>query len=158
MRKKTGIIISAIAVTGLLVTGAIILILNNKGPKIPFRLDDEYYTSSGSEIIDSAKYEELIANKKSFLVMIDKPGCVITQSMRNNMSNFPSDMQFKYYHMYWDEVTGSSLHEYVKFTPSVAIIHEGKVLDWLQADKDEDTEYFEDAEALQRWIRQYIEF
>ena len=46
MKRKTGIIISAIAVTGLLVTGAIIFILNNQGPKKPFRLDDEYYAKS----------------------------------------------------------------------------------------------------------------
>ena len=58
----------------------------------------------------------------------------------------------------WKDVKESSLHEYIKFAPSVAIIRKGEVKAWLQADKDEDGEYFNSAEALQRWIRKYIIF
>ncbi len=158
MKKKTGIILSAIIVTSLLVVGGTIFLLNNQGPKKPFRLDEEYYSISEAIDIKKDDYEKLIADKKTFLVMIDKPGCVMTAEMRDFMSNFPSEMQFKYYRMMWEEVAKSSLHEYVKFTPSVAIVYQGKVIDWLQADKDEDADYFNNAEALQRWIKEYIDF
>ncbi|MBR3378294.1 hypothetical protein IKG50_03120 [Candidatus Saccharibacteria bacterium] len=158
MKRKTGIIISAIVVTGLLVTGAIIFILNNQGPKKPFRLDDEYYAKSEAITIKKDEYEKLIEDKKTFLIMIDKPGCVMTADMMGFMADFPDDMQFKYYRMLWEDVAQSSLHEYVKFTPSMAVVYEGKVIDWLQADKDEDADYFNNADALQSWIREYIAF
>ena len=144
MKRRTGIIVSTIAVTGLLVTGAIIFVLNNQGPKKPFRLDDEYYAKSEAITIKKDEY--------------DKPGCVMTADMMGFMADFPDDMQFKYYRMLWEDVAQSSLHEYVKFTPSMAVIYEGKVIDWLQADKDEDADYFNNADALQRWIREYIAF
>jgi hypothetical protein len=58
----------------------------------------------------------------------------------------------------WDDVKESSLHDKVKFTPSVAIINHGEVKKWLQADRDEDSEFFNSGEALQRWISDNIEF
>ena len=124
----------------------------------PFRLDNEYYAASESVDLNKDDYEKLIADKKSFVVMIDKPGCFTTEKMRNNMADFPEDTHFKYYRMMWDDVKESSLHEYVKFTPSVAIIRSGRVKAWLQADRDEDSIYFESGSALKDWIRKYIIF
>ena len=123
-----------------------------------FRLSDEYYGTSESIDLDKDQYENLIAQKKSFIVIIDKPCCTTTQAMREQMASFPEDMQFKYYNMMWSEVRSSSLHEHVKFTPSVAIIKEGTGLVWLQSDRDEDSEYFNNADALRDWIKSYVSF
>ena len=90
--------------------------------------------------------------------MIDKPGCLKTAEMSVSLSGFPDDMQFKYYHLYWDDAKESSLHEKVKYTPSVALIHEGEVVDWLDADAKEDEPLYNDSKALQNWIREYILF
>lgn len=158
MKRKTVIIISSITAAILLAIGGIVLFIAINRDDIPFRLDDEYYTSSEAVTIEKDEYEKLMKDEKSFLVMVDKPGCVTTAEMRDNMSAFPTDMQFKYYRMMWNDVKESSLHEYIKFAPSVAIIRKGEVKAWLQADKDEDGEYFNSAEALQRWIRKYIIF
>jgi hypothetical protein len=158
MSKKKTAIISA-TVTLLLAGGivATILIINNQQDQ-PFRLDSEYYAASEAIDITRDQYEELVAQKKSFIVMVDKPDCVTTTSMREFMSNFPSDTQFKYYRMMWEEVSKSSLHEKVKFAPSIAIIREGVIKAWLDADSDKDVEYYNSAEALQSWIKKYILF
>jgi hypothetical protein len=78
--------------------------------------------------------------------------------MRERMANFPDNMQFKYYQFMWSEAKESSLREYVAFVPSVAVIRDGEVVAWLRADSDEDTEYFNSAEALQSWIAKYVAF
>ncbi len=122
------------------------------------RLDSEYYSRSEMIELDSVGYAKLVAEKKSFVVLVDKPGCTTTVSMRENMANFPDTLQFRYYRMMWDDVKESSLHDKVKFTPSVAIINHGEVKKWLQADRDEDSEFFNSGEALQRWISDNIEF
>ena len=156
-RNKRKIIISVtcLAIAACAATTAL-AILNSDNQQ--FRLDDEYYAASESIDIDKEAYEKLVSEKKSFVVLIDKPGCTTTAKMRENMANFPSDTQFKYYRMMWNEVRQSSLHEKVKFTPSVAIIKSGEVYKWLQADKDEDTEYFNSGDALRDWIREYVIF
>lgn len=158
MTKKKRIIIGAICSAAVIGAGVFALVFALTREPDQFRLDDEYYGSSEYTDITKDEYEKLIADKKTFVVMIDKTNCFTTEEMRENMASFPTDMQFRYYRMMWAEVKDSSLHEYVKFTPSVAIIYKGKVKDWLQADSDEDTEYFNDSEALKRWLKQYIIF
>ena len=74
------------------------------------------------------------------------------------MKEFPEEMQFKYYRIMWSQAKESSLHESVKFVPSVAIVREGKIVDFLDADSAEDTDKYNDAEALRSWIDEYIKF
>ena len=156
MKKSVKITVASIVGAAIICAGGFAAwkILDNQS----FRLDDEYYAKSEAIDINKDEYEKLISENKSFVIMVDKPGCITTPKMRENMANFPDDTQFKYYRMMWDEVKESSLHNYVKFTPSVAIIKKGQVKAWLQADRDEDMEYFESGDALKSWIRKYIVF
>ena len=123
-----------------------------------FRLEEELYGKSEAIDISKDEYEKLIEEKKSFVVMVDKPDCYTTADMRKRMSEFPDDMQFRYYRIMWTQAKESSLHEYVKYVPSVAIIHNGSVVDFLNADSDEDTAKYNDAQALQDWLKEYILF
>lgn len=123
-----------------------------------FRLDDELYGTNEAIDIDKEAYEQLIADKKSFIIMVDKPECYTTANMRQWMAEFPEDMQFKYYRIMWGEASNSSLHDKIKFVPAVALIHNGEVVDFLDADSDEDAPMYNDATALQNWIREYIAF
>ena len=157
MSKKTTRIIAITAVSLAALAGGSFAIWNVLSHQ-KFRLDGEYYATSEMIDLDKAGYEDLISQNKSFVVLIDKPGCTTTVAMRENMAAFPSNIQFRYYRMMWDEVKASSLHEKVKFTPSVALIKNGEVTKWLQADRDEDSDYFNSGEALQRWITDNIEF
>ena len=123
-----------------------------------FRLDDDLYGPSEAIDIDKDGYEKLIAEQKSFVIMVDKANCYTTADMRKRMTEFPQDMQFKYYRIMWSDAKESSLHEHVKFVPSVAIVKKGQVVDFLDADSDEDTAKYNEAQALQDWIRSYIIF
>ena len=58
----------------------------------------------------------------------------------------------------WGEAKESSIHDYVKFVPSVAIVRKGEVVDYLDADSDDDTSKYNEAQALQDWIKSYIAF
>lgn len=156
--KRKHIVIIAISLTLFFAAAATIALLIPSLTSKQFRLEDEYYGESESMLIDKDEYEQLISEKKSFIVMIDKPGCLKTAEMSVSLSGFPDDMQFKYYHLYWDDAKESSLHEKVKYTPSVALIHEGEVVDWLDADAKEDEPLYNDSKALQNWIREYILF
>ena len=156
MKKSIKILIASL-VGIVIISGSVVFAVNILGDH-KFRLDDEYYAESKEINIKKDEYEKLISDKKSFIVLVDKPGCITTPRMRKNMSEFPEDTQFKYYRIMWDEAKESSLHKYIKFVPSVAIIYKGEVKEWLQADRDEDTKYFENADDLKDWIHKYIEF
>ena len=160
-QKKTKTFkIATLCILILAVFAIVIVITFSQGkPDMPFRLSDEYYgTSEMLTGLTAEGYEKLLSEKRSFVVMVDKPGCITTPPMRERMANFPDNMQFRYYQFMWPEAKESSLHNYVTFVPSVAIIREGEVVAWLRADSDEDTEYFNSAEALQSWVAKYVAF
>lgn len=155
--KPNKVALVAIAVFCIAVFFGGYFLINNLAPKT-FRMEEELYAKSEAIDIKKEDYEKLIEEKKSFVIMVDKPDCYTTADMRKRMTEFPDDMQFKYYRIMWSQAKDSSLHEYVKFVPSVAIIHNGKVVDFLDADSDEDTAKYNEAQALQDWIRSYIIF
>ena len=160
-QKKTKTFkIATLCILILAVFAIVIVITFSQGkPDMPFRLSDEYYgTSEMLTGLTAEGYEKLLSEKRSFVVMVDKPGCITTPPMRERMANFPDNMQFKYYQFMWSEAKESSLHNYVTCVQSVAIIREGEVVTWLRADSDEDTEYFNSAEALQSWVAKYVAF
>lgn len=153
--KKIAVV--AIAIFCLTVFFGGYFLIRSLAPK-SFRLEEELYGKSEVTDISKDEYEKLIEEKKSFVVMVDKPDCYTTADMRKRMSEFPDDMQFRYYRIMWTQAKESSLHEYVKYVPSVAIIHNGSVVDFLNADSDEDTAKYNDAQALQDWLKEYILF
>jgi hypothetical protein len=121
-----------------------------------FRLDDEYYGASEAIDIDADGYEQLIKDKKSFVIMVDKPQCYTTTNMREWMTNFPE--KFKYYRIMLEELQQSSLHEKVKYVPSLALIRKGEVVDFLDADAEEDVPMYNNADSLREWIKEHVEF
>ena len=123
-----------------------------------FKLDTDLYGPSEAIDIKKEDYEKLIEEKHSFVIMVDKPECYTTANMRGYMADFPDDMQFKYYRIMWSQATESSLHKKVKYVPSVAIIKNGVVVDFLDADSDDDVQKYNSAEALRDWIKDYILF
>ncbi|MCR5572502.1 MAG: hypothetical protein K6F57_01870 [Candidatus Saccharibacteria bacterium] len=132
-------------------------LLKSLEPK-SFKIESDLYGTSEAIDIKKEDYEKLIEDKKSFVIMVDKPDCYTTADMRQRMNDFPDNMQFKYYRIMWSQAKESSLHEKVKFVPSVAIVHNGEVVDYLDADSDEDTPKYNEARALQDWIKSYVIF
>ena len=124
-----GFRIVTLAIILVVVITVLVAVIVSSQPAQQFRLSAEYYgTSEMLTGLTKDEYEQLLAQKKSFVVMVDKPGCITTPPMRERMLR------------------------------TDAIIRDGKVVAWLRADSDEDVDYFNSAEALQGWIAKYIAF
>ncbi len=123
-----------------------------------FRFENELYGDSEAIDIKKDDYERMISEKKSFVVMVDKPDFYTTADMCERMASFPEDMQFKYYRIMWGEAKESSIHDYVKFVPSVVIVRKGEVVDFLDADSDDDTPKYNEAQAYKIGSRAILLF
>ena len=124
----------------------------------PVKLNAEYYNATSVIDIDAAQYEQLIKEEQSFVVMVDNPGCTTTARMREMLTDLPANLQFVYYRIMWQDAKETSLHQYVKYFPSVAIIDHGRVAYYLRADDDADSNYYNDATELKNWLEQRIKF
>ena len=44
----------------------------------------------------------------------------------------------------------------VKYAPTIIIIHKNKIVAYLDADKDEDVDKYQDIKAFTNWVNQYV--
>ena len=125
-------------------------------PKVS--LSEEYYTDT-PEMMDLsvAGYEELVNNKKSFLVFVDQASCTTADRLRDYVKDYMKTHGVSIYRMMFSEVKESSLHDSVKYYPSVVIINRGMVRDFLRADSDEDSGAYNDYGIFEEWMTQRLE-
>ncbi|MBR3322262.1 hypothetical protein IKG05_01315 [Candidatus Saccharibacteria bacterium] len=150
-----GLIVALVVVLfgGVLFVGAASGWFDN--PKVT--LDPEYY-GEGTQMmdLDAGGYEELVGAKKSFVVFVDQGGCTTADRLREYVTDYMGEAGIKVYRMMFEQVKESSLHDYVKYYPSVAIVSKGHVMGYLRADSDEDAAAYNDYGAFKAWISKYL--
>ena len=117
------------------------------------KLDAEYY-ADGAEFMEltAGEYKRLIEAKKSFVVMVDQSGCTTADRLREYVTRYMTETGILVYRMMFAEVKESSLHEKVKYYPSVAVVSKGKVVAYLRADEDVDADKYNDYDAFKKWM------
>ena len=122
------------------------------------KLDAEYY-ADGAEFMEltAGEYEGLIEAKKSFVVMVDQSGCTTADRLREYVTRYMTETGILVYKMMFDQVKESSLHEWVKYYPSVAVVGKGIVRGHLRADSDEDAEIYNNYDAFKEWMGKYLQ-
>ena len=121
-------------------------------------LSEEYYTES-SELKDLSveEYQNLINDEKSFLIFVDQKECKTADRLRGYMEDYMKDKGVMVYRMMFSEAKDSSLHDYVKYYPSVVIINKGRIRTFLRADSNEDTNKYNEYEAFMAWMDSNID-
>ncbi|MBR0465704.1 hypothetical protein IJJ02_02890 [Candidatus Saccharibacteria bacterium] len=152
-----GLIVALIVVLfgGLLFMGAVSGWFDD--PKVV--LSEEYKCTEGCEEfmeLDAAFYEDLVKAGKSFVVFVDQDGCTTADRLRGYVLDWASSVGVKVYRMMFSEVKKTSLHDYVKYYPSVAIVDKGMVRGYLRADSDEDADAYNDYDTFSGWIQRYL--
>lgn len=157
MDKKKPSIYAVFAAAIVVVTAIVFgVLLITRGP-VKVTLDSEYQGASEQlELGSPESYEELIADKKSFIVFIDQAGCTTADRLRGFMKDYSEESEIKYYHFMWEQLRKSTLHDNVKYYPSIAIISKGKVVDFLKADSDDDAKYYNNYDDLKNWLDSFI--
>lgn len=128
-------------------------------------LDPEYYNSDTTlayedgdflELLTPERLSELTGAGKSFVVFIDQSNCVVANRMRGFVTDYAKEAGIKVYRMMFSEMKETPLHEEIKYYPSMAIVSDGSLVAWLDADSDEDAAIYNDYGAFQEWMNQWI--
>ena len=123
-------------------------------------IDSEYTCDSESGCdymgLTAEEYDELVKAQKSFVVFVDQDGCTTADRLRGYVSDWAASRGIKVYQMMFAEVKESSLHDYVKYYPSVVVVDKGTVRAWLRADSDEDAEMYNNYDVFNDWMGRYI--
>ena len=135
---------------------AIIIVIIKSLPDNKFYLEDNYYGKSQIIEIDKDKLENLIDDKESFALFIYQPACVNSSNFEKVIKEFLEENSITIYMIAFSSIKETSLGENVKYYPSFAIYNKGKLIDNLEADKNDDLKYFESKKGFKEWFTSYV--
>ena len=146
--KKT-LILNLIIISCLLLVGC------NKD-KAPFLLEDKYYSSSSYNELDINTFNNLIEEKETFAIFIYQPLCSASYEFNKVLTEFAKKYQINFYKMSFSDMKKTEMGEKVKYYPSLVIYHNGKIVDYLDANSDEDSDYYKSVDSFKEWFSDYI--
>lgn len=124
--------------------------------KEPFYLDDEFYKSNELIDITSTEFQEIINNEKSFALFIYTQGCITCFDFEQYLEEFQNTYNIKIYAMNAEEMKKTSVSKFIKYSPSVILYNKGKMISYLDAESNDDKEYYESTENFYKWFTKYI--
>lgn len=161
MRKKIGMIAIITFIVILLTVSVVLVIERNmirKTGNFLFYLDEKYY---GTGVFMEITPEELVAlidRKESFAIFIHQPFCSTSYEFNKVLTEFANEEQISFYKISFDDMQKTSLGETIAYYPSLAIYKEGELIDFLDAESDEDLNKYKDKAAFAEWFGGYIQY
>ena len=150
MNKK--IIIIIIVITILIVVPAIILNLKHE----KFYINDKYYNNGEFIKITSNDLNNLINSKDSFLLYTYNDYCSLKIPCDDIFKNVMNKYKIDMYSIRYEEFEKTDYINKVKYAPSVLIIKNGKIITYLDANKKEDLDRYQDTSSFESWLDKYI--
>lgn len=147
--KKTIKIFSLVIISCLLFSGC---------GKQKFSLDDKYYGSGQINEISDSEFQNLIDNEETFAMFIYQPLCAASDALEKVLNEFVYKNQLTFYKMSFTNMKKTALGEEIKYYPSVVIYHEGQIVDYLDANSEEDEEIYQNIDEFTNWFAGYVKF
>ena len=121
------------------------------------KLEDKYYKRSEFIDVDHSKVNDLIKSKESFVVFIYQPMCTMSSEFEELLDEYMDIRKISIYKMSFSDMKKTSLKDTVRFYPSFIIFKDGEVVDFLDADSDEDTSRYKLVKSFKEWFESYVE-
>lgn len=151
MKKKVLIIGLSLTIV-VIIVGLLWFYLSTK----TFYLEDKYYGASKSQELELKDIEDLIVKKESFVVFVYQPLCTTSANFSEIVKSFSKENGLTYYTIAFSEIKDSKTFEYIKYYPSFIIFKDGKMVDFLDAESNEDTEKYKKSSEFSKWFKTYV--
>lgn len=152
MKKKVIISLSALFILVITIT---IILTTNKNEK-SFYLENNYYGTNSMTEIEVDELNKLIDNKESFAVFVYQPMCVTSSDFESVLYDFLEQERISIYKIAFSKIKDTKIGESIKYYPSFIIYNKGKMVDFLEANKDEDVNYYTSKKGFESWFTKYV--
>lgn len=152
MKKKVILIISCIIV--IIVGISLYFIRSNHNKK--FYLSKEYYGINNFINTNYNEVNSIIKDKKSFILFTYNNFCNLQIPCDSIFEKFAKQNKIGIYSIPFDDFKNTTLYNMVKYAPTVIIVNNGKIVTYLDANKDEDIDKYQDIDEFTNWIKNYI--
>ena len=124
---------------------------DNKQEKI--YLDKNYYGSN--EYVPVTK-ENIEANRGNYLLFVYNNACSFGVPCEDIFKEFMKQENIAILSIPFTEYKDTYLIEEVKYAPTIIIVNNKKVIEYLDASEDEDLNRYQDVNEFKKWIEKYI--
>lgn len=152
MKKK---VITFLSIIFVLIIIAIIISVTNENTKT-FYLEDNYYGKNSITEIKNDELNQLIEKKESFAIFVYQPMCVTSSDFESVLSKFLEDNQISIYKIAFSNIKDTDIGKSIKYYPSFIIYNKGKMIDFLEANKDEDIIHYSSKDGFESWFTKYV--
>ena len=149
MKKVIGIA-SILIVIGIIT----FIIYNNIDTK--FYLDDNYY--GDNTFIEANSVEINNIGSKNYILFTHNNYCNFKIPCEQIFKEFMNRHNIKILSIPFAEFKNTDYYKTVKYAPSILIIKNNKIVKYLDAEKDEDIDMYQDVNKFEEWIGKYIYF
>lgn len=157
MKKKIMKIVILIVIILILVVVIIERNLVFKTKNVMFYLEEKYYGESVFNEIKSEELESLIEKDESFAIFIHHSFCSVSFEFNKVLVQYAKKNKISFYKISFEEMKKTQMYETIKYYPSFAIYKEGKLIDYLDAESDEDLKRYKDKDEFHKWFSSYVQ-
>lgn len=151
MNKKVIFVIIPLLLIGIIT----FVLMNNKSEK--FSLEDKYYGTGEFIDVSNSELENIIKNKENFLLYTYNNYCSLPIPCDSIFGSVMKEYGFNILQIKFSDFKETNLYKKVKLAPSVLIFKDGKLIEFLDAESDNDLKKYQDKEEFKNWLNNYIE-
>ncbi len=119
-------------------------------------LDDIYYGNNEYIEITSDYFKD--TNPKNYVVFVHNTFCSLRVPCQNIFKEYMEKYNISFLSINIDEYKKTSLYDKVKYVPTVIVVNDNKIVAYLDAEKDEDLDKYQDIKEFESWINKYIKY
>ena len=154
MRLNHEIVI--VIIIGIIILCTIGLFINKNQSNKKIYLTKKYYDNKKQIFLQVDEQEIKKLKEETFLLYTYNSYCKFPVPCDSIFEQFMKDNNITILSIPYEKYKLTDFVKKVKYAPSVLIINKNKVIAYLDADKDEDVNKYQDIEEFTNWVKEYI--
>lgn len=151
MKNKKSIIIVIVIIISIIILTFFWYICK----KEKFYLEDNYYNYDMKKV-SYRDINKLEKEKKSFVLFTYNPYCSLKIPCDKFFEEYAKNKNITILTIPFDKFKRTEYYKTVKYALSVIIINKGRIITYLDAEKDNDIKLYQDTNKFGNWIEKYI--
>lgn len=121
-----------------------------------FSFEKKYYGSNKFIELNEEILNNLVDNKESFGIFIYQPLCINSYNFNKVVTEFAYQYQMNLYKMPFSKIENTILNRKIKYYPSFVIFKKGIIVDYLDAESDQDLAVYNSVAEFKKWFGKYV--
>ena len=123
-------------------------------PNNKFHLDDKYYSNGNFIEVNSEALNSIDSN--NYLIFTYNNYCNFEIPCDKIFQDFMTKNKIDIISIPFEEFRKTKFYNNVKYAPSILIVKNGRVISYLDAEKNEDMDMYQDVNKFEHWLEKYI--